>query len=117
MEKAKYVPYTGPQCSENDSYRYLTMEHVLATASSQYKFNQDIDNSEEEELTDDELREKIKNRKANERARRDSLTVTKTAALDVTNNVELLRKKIPGGSVVDKCINLDALKLRQAKLR
>lgn len=41
----------------------------------------------------------------------------KEAALTATNDVETLRKKIPGGSVVEKCINLEALKVRQAKLR
>ena len=65
-----------------------------------YRFNDDIDNSEEEDLSDDELREKIKTRKEKERARRDDLKMVKLAALATEKNVEETRKKIGIGSVV-----------------
>lgn len=82
-----------------------------------YRFNDDIDNSEEEDLTDDEMRERIKARKNKERDRRDDLTMVKMAALAAAKNVEETRKRIGVGSVVTQGINLDALKLRHAKLR
>ena len=66
----------------------------MHNAGSKYRFDPDIDNSEEEELTDDELRLKIKDRKQREKARRDDLTVTKTAAYDTARNVETMRKQI-----------------------
>ena len=45
----------------------------MHTAESMYRFNDDIDNSEEEELTDDELREQIKERKNKEKDKRANL--------------------------------------------
>lgn len=76
---------------EDDRYMYTNIEAILHTASSKYKFNDDIDNSEEEELTDDELRIKIKERKNKEKSRRDDLTTVKAAALQTASNVEALR--------------------------
>ena len=89
----------------------------MHVANYNYNFQDDIDNSEEEELTDDELRVKIKDRKQREKARRDDLTVTKTAAIATANAVERVRKLIPASSILENCINLEALKLRQGKLR
>ena len=74
--------------TNDDSYRYHNIEAILHTANSQYKFNDDIDNSEEEELTDDELRDKIKKRKNKEKDRRDELSIVKTAALLTASTVE-----------------------------
>ena len=76
---------------EDDRYMYTNIESILHTASSKYRFNNDIDNSEEEELTDDELRLKIKERKNKEKSRRDDLTTVKAAALQTASNVEALR--------------------------
>jgi len=64
------------------------LEAILHNANSKYRFADDIDNSEEEELTDDELRDKIKARKAKEKARRDDLTMVKVAAVKTAFTVE-----------------------------
>jgi hypothetical protein len=57
-----------------------------------YRFNDDIDNSEEDELTDDELRDKIKIRKNKERDRRDDLAMVKMAADSTAIRVEQTRQ-------------------------
>ena len=84
--ESKYIPYetlmTGKARSiEDDSYRYHNIEAILQSANNNYKFNDDIDNSEEEELTDDEMRDRIKERKAKEKDRRADLTTVKAAAI------------------------------------
>lgn len=84
----------------------------MASASSHFKFSRDIDNSEEEELTDDELRERVKTRKNKERDRRDDLKMVKQAAIDTVHKVEATRKCISGASILKGAINLDALKQR-----
>ena len=124
QDKTKYIPYREhmPQSrlhkhEEDDSYRYKNIEAILASASSHFKFSQDIDNSEEEELTDDELKERIKKRKNKERDRRDDLTMVRAAAIDTARTVEAARKKIQNRSIIKGAINLEALKERQAKLR
>lgn len=76
---------------KDDSYRFLGIEAILGSVNQQYKFNPDIDDSEEEELTDDELREKIKLRKVKERDRRDGLKITRLAAVESAKNVEGIR--------------------------
>ena len=52
---------------EDDSYNYQNLEAIMQSANNHYKFNDDIDNSEEEELTDEELRISIKDRKNKEK--------------------------------------------------
>jgi len=103
--------------SEDDSYRYLNIEAIIHGAASMYRFNDDIDNSEEDDLTDEELRDKIKIRKNKERDRRDDLALVRIAAQSTASNVEHTRKNIGVGSVLSSGMNLDALKLRHAKLR
>ena len=75
----------------DDSYRYHNIEAILQSANSHFKFTDDIDNSEEEELTDDEMIDRIKTRKNKERDKRDDLTMVKTAAIVTARNVEALR--------------------------
>ena len=76
----------------DDSYRYVNLEALIHSAGHHFKFNDDIDNSEEEELTDDELRLRIKTRKDKERSKRSDLTMVKIAALDTAKTVEGLRR-------------------------
>lgn len=78
---------------KTDSYRYNGVESILSQVASQRsKFNKDIDNSEEENLSDDELRLKIKERKAKERIKRDDLVMVEMAAIGTAGTVEGLRK-------------------------
>lgn len=89
----------------------------MASASRDFNFNAEIDDSEEDEVSDEELRLTIKSRKAKEKARRDDLTTVKYAALSAIKSVEEVRKQINISSLVDKTIDLKALKAKQAILR
>ena len=60
----------------------------MQSANANYKFMPDIDDSEEDEISDEGLREAIKSRKYRERSRRDELALVKTAALDAMKSVE-----------------------------
>ena len=128
-EKVKnfYIPYKGgnyvsPLSTrsgefEDGRYRYKNIEAILRSATEQYRFNDDIDNDEEEELTDDELREKTTNRKMKERAKRDNLQTVRLAALDTARSVEVVRRRLGTGSILSNSINIEALRMRQENLR
>ena len=103
---SKYIPYVNlmhRDSSElkvnhfnkenpNDSYKYDNIESILSQVASQRsKFQKDIDNSEEENLSDDELRLKIKERKAKQRIKRDDLVMVEIAALGTAGTVEGIR--------------------------
>ena len=91
MPFRQLMPQSRLQDQEDDSYNYKNIEAILASASSHFKFSNDIDNSEEEELTDDELRERVKTRKNKERDRRDDLKMVKEAAIDTVHKIEAAR--------------------------
>ena len=132
QESSKYIPYVNlmhrdsSELQDNhydkenpvDSYKYNNLESILSgVASARAKFEKDIDNSEEENLSDDELRLKIKERKTKERMKRDDLVMVEMAAIGTASTVEGIRKQIGVGSVLDKGINLAAAQERQARIR
>ena len=53
-----------------------------------FKFNADIDNDEEDELSDGSLKDRIKERKIKERNLRAELTIVNKAAVETMRNVE-----------------------------
>ena len=77
---------------ENDGYKFFGINAILNAANHHYNFNKDIDDSEEDEISDDDLRMAIKTRKNKEKARRDDLTTVKIAALQAVKSVEEVRK-------------------------
>ena len=78
--------------SHDDSYDYNGLKAILASADKSWNFDKDIDDSEEDEISDEELRMAIKSRKAKEKARRDDLTTVKSAAMQAVKAVEEVRK-------------------------
>ena len=94
----KYVPFMKRSAeqqikgkNENDGYKFFGINAILNAANHHYNFNEDIDDSEEDEISDDELRMAIKTRKNKEKARRDDLTTVKIAALQAVKSVEEVR--------------------------
>lgn len=82
-----------------------------------FKFNHDIDNDDEDELSDGSLKERIKQRKIEQRNLRAELTVINKACIDTVKNVEREKKKIVVGSLIDRSLDLPALRERQAALK
>lgn len=75
-----------------------------------FKFNKDIDNDEEDELSDGSLKERIKERKIKERNLRAELTVINKAAVDTMRTVEKEKSRIKVRSLIEKSLNLKDLK-------
>ena len=71
-----------------------------------FKFNADIDNDDEDELSDGSLKERIKARKIEQRNLRAELTVVNKAAMDTMKNVEREKKRIVVDSLIDRSLNL-----------
>ena len=82
-----------------------------------FKFNKDIDNDEEDELSDGSLKEKIKERKIKERNLRAELTVVNRAAVDTMKNVEKEKSRIQVRSLIEKSLNLKELRQKQARIK
>ena len=82
-----------------------------------FKFNKDIDNDEEDELSDGSLKERIKERKIKERNLRAELTVINKAAVDTMRNVEKEKSRIKVRSLIEKSLNLKDLKEKQARIK
>ena len=82
-----------------------------------FKFNKDIDNDEEDELSDGSLKERIKERKIKERNLRAELTVINKAAVDTMKNVEKEKSRIKVRSLIEKSLNLKDLKEKQARIK
>ena len=66
----------------SQKYHYPMMEAIRQGAERMIHFHEDIDNSEEEDLSDEELMGRIKERKAKERALRSHIGIVKQAAQD-----------------------------------
>ena len=47
----------------NDGYNYFGIEAILAAANQHFNFEKNIDESDEDQISDDELRNAIKMRK------------------------------------------------------
>ena len=77
-----------------------------------FKFNKDIDNDEEDELSDGSLKERIKERKIKERNLRAELTVINKAAVDTMRTVEKEKSRIKVRSLIEKSLNLKDLKAK-----
>ena len=75
-----------------------------------FKFNADIDNDEEDELSDGSLKDKIKERKIKERNLRAELTIVNKAALETMRNVEKEKSRIKVRSLIEKSLNLTELR-------
>ena len=71
----------------DNRYKLFGIKDVLMAANKQYNFSKDIDDSDEEEISDDELRNSIKKRKWKEIDRRDDLKIAKYAALGAIKSV------------------------------
>ena len=82
-----------------------------------FKFNHDIDNDDEDELSDGSLKDRIKQRKIDQRNLRAELTVVNKACIDTMKNVERERKKIVVDSLIDRSLDLPALRAKQAALK
>ena len=75
-----------------------------------FKFNKDIDNDEEDELSDGSLKDRIKERKVKERNLRAELTIVNKAALDTMRTVEKEKSRIKVRSLIEKSLNLTDLR-------
>ena len=71
-----------------------------------FRFNADIDNDDEDELSDGSLKDRIKARKIEQRNLRAELTVVNKAAMDTMKNVEREKKRIVVDSLIDRSLNL-----------
>ena len=101
----------------DDGYNYFGIEAILAAANQHFNFETNIDDSDEDQISDDELRNAIKMRKETDQVRRDDLTTVKYAALQAMKSVDEVRKQISVVSLFDKSLNLDALRAKQTRLR
>ena len=61
---------------------------MQASANAMFKFNPDIDNDDEDELSDGSLKERIKKRKIDQRNLRAELTIVNKACIDTMKAVE-----------------------------
>ena len=82
------------------------MEAIYKGTFNVIKFRDDIDNSEEDDLSDEDLKARIKERKAKERALRAHIGIVRAAAKTTMENVEGVRKSLKVYSVVDKYLDL-----------
>ena len=82
------------------------MEAIYRGTFNLIKFPDDLDNSDEDDLSDEEMVSKIKERKAQQRAMRTHVGIVRKAAADTMQNVDKVRKSITVDSIIERSLNM-----------